>query len=115
MRGLSCERIQCDEIWSFCYAKDKNVPEELRGMFGFGDIWTWTAIGSSSLHVLQFLPDSSEFESNSDYGRRGYRSSLGDWGYCKVIEITILLLFNIYLGNVAIAISPDKFVTNHLR
>lgn len=43
-RNLECKRIQCDEIWSFCYAKEKNVPKDLKGLFGFGDIWTWTAI-----------------------------------------------------------------------
>jgi IS1 family transposase len=43
-RNLKCKRIQCDEIWSFCYAKEKNVPQDLKGLFGFGDIWTWTAI-----------------------------------------------------------------------
>ena len=44
MQNLPCKRIQCDEIWSFCYAKQKNVPEDKRGQFGFGDVWTWTAI-----------------------------------------------------------------------
>jgi IS1 family transposase len=44
LRNLTCKRIQCDEIWSFCYAKDKNVPQEKRGQFGYGDVWTWTAI-----------------------------------------------------------------------
>jgi IS1 family transposase len=44
LRGLNCERIQCDEIWDFIYAKQKNVPAEKRGQFGFGDVWTWTAI-----------------------------------------------------------------------
>src|ERR1700693_4596490 len=44
LRNLSCKRVQCDEVWSFCYAKAKNVPEEKRGQFGFGDVWTWTAI-----------------------------------------------------------------------
>lgn len=42
--NLRCKRIQCDEIWSFVYAKQKNVPEELRPIFGYGDVWTWTAI-----------------------------------------------------------------------
>src|ERR1700722_15375238 len=42
-RDLPCKRIQCDEIWSFCYAKDKNVPKDKRGKFGFGDVWTWVA------------------------------------------------------------------------
>jgi IS1 family transposase len=44
LRNLSCKRIQCDEIWSFCYAKEKNVPTDLRGKFGYGDVWTWTAL-----------------------------------------------------------------------
>jgi IS1 family transposase len=44
LRNLPCKRIQCDEIWSFCYAKEKNVPRDLRGKFGYGDVWTWTAI-----------------------------------------------------------------------
>jgi len=44
LRNLPCKRIQCDEIWQFCYAKEKNVPEELRGKFGFGDVWTWVAM-----------------------------------------------------------------------
>ena len=43
-RNLPCKNIQCDEIWSFCYSKEKNVPQEKKGKFGYGDIWTWTAI-----------------------------------------------------------------------
>jgi IS1 family transposase len=42
--NLPCKNIQCDEIWSFCYAKEKNVPFSKKGHFGFGDVWTWTAI-----------------------------------------------------------------------
>ncbi len=44
LRNLPCKRIQCDEIWSFCYAKAKNVPERFRGAFGYGDVWMWTAL-----------------------------------------------------------------------
>lgn len=36
--------FQCDEVWSFCYAKERNLKRELRGTGGVGDIWTWTAI-----------------------------------------------------------------------
>ena len=43
-KNLPCKRIQCDEIWSFCYAKEKNVPEDKKGVFGYGDVWTFTAI-----------------------------------------------------------------------
>jgi IS1 family transposase len=42
--NLPCKRIQCDEIWSFCYAKAKNVPADKQGQFGYGDVWTWTAM-----------------------------------------------------------------------
>ncbi len=44
LRNLPCKRIQADEIWSFVYAKQKNVPEKMRGQFGVGDVWTWTAL-----------------------------------------------------------------------
>lgn len=43
-RDLPCKRIQCDEIWSFCYSKAQNVPKDKQGKFGYGNVWTWTAI-----------------------------------------------------------------------
>ncbi|MHB1005773.1 MAG: IS1 family transposase [Chloroflexota bacterium] len=55
LRNLTCRRIQCDEIWSFCYAKEKNVPDEHKGEFGYGDVWTWTAIDADSKLVLSWL------------------------------------------------------------
>ena len=55
LHNLSCERIQCDEIWSFCYAKEKNVPDEHKGQFGYGDVWTWTAICADSKLVPSWL------------------------------------------------------------
>jgi IS1 family transposase len=48
LRGLNSRRIECDEIWAFCYAKQKNVPEQFRGRLGYGDVWTWTAIDADS-------------------------------------------------------------------
>src|SRR5579864_5812496 len=44
LRNLTCKRIQCDEIWAFCYAKAKNVPADKQGQFGLGVVWTWVAI-----------------------------------------------------------------------
>ena len=44
LRNLPCKRVQCDEIWSFVHTKERNLPEEERGRFGVGDVWTWTAI-----------------------------------------------------------------------
>ena len=46
-RDLKCKRLQCDEIWSFVYAKEKNcAPEQKKN--GGGDVWTWTAICADS-------------------------------------------------------------------
>jgi IS1 family transposase len=48
LRDLPCDNIQCDEIWSFCYSKEKNVPKEHKGQFGYGDVWTWTALDADT-------------------------------------------------------------------
>ena len=48
LRKVASKRIQCDEIWSFCYAKQRNVPAKLIGKFGYGDVWTWTALDPDS-------------------------------------------------------------------
>src|SRR5439155_20581019 len=48
MRNLPCLRIQCDEIWSFVYAKEKNVTEKIADARIAGSVWTWTAIDADS-------------------------------------------------------------------
>jgi hypothetical protein len=55
LRDLPCANIQCDEIWAFCYSKAKNVPQEHRGTFGYGDVWTWTAICADTKLVPSWL------------------------------------------------------------
>ena len=55
LRNLPCNYIRCDEIWSFCYAKQKNVPENKEGVFGYGDVWTWTAIDADTKLVPSWL------------------------------------------------------------
>lgn len=52
---LPCERIQCDEIWSFCQCKEKNVPDEHKGELGFGDVYTWTAIDPKTKLIPSFM------------------------------------------------------------
>jgi IS1 family transposase len=54
VRNVKSKRVQCDEIWSFCYAKQKNVPQERRGEFGVGDVWTWTAIDADSKLIISY-------------------------------------------------------------
>jgi IS1 family transposase len=53
LRDLPCERVQCDEIWSFVYAKQKNVPVDKQGEAG--DVWTWVAIDADTKLVLSYL------------------------------------------------------------
>ena len=53
--NLPCKNIQCDEIWTFCYAKEKNVPEDKKGTFGYGDVWTWVALDADTKLVPTFM------------------------------------------------------------
>ncbi|MFL5340058.1 MAG: IS1 family transposase [Gemmataceae bacterium] len=55
MRNLPCTRLECDEIWSFCAMKKKNVPAEREGEFGIGDVWTWTAIDAETKLIPTWL------------------------------------------------------------
>jgi IS1 family transposase len=55
LRNLRCKRIQCDECWSFVYAKEKDVPPDKQGKFGFGDVWTWVAIDADTKLVPSFM------------------------------------------------------------
>src|ERR1039457_7289612 len=47
LRNLRCQRIQVDEIWAFCYCKQKQVTFEMDGLF-VGDAWTWAAIDADT-------------------------------------------------------------------
>ena len=50
VRNIRARRVQVDEIWSFCYAKEKNVPYAKDAPGWSGDVWTWTALDSDSRH-----------------------------------------------------------------
>ncbi len=55
VRGVVSKRIQCDEIWSFVYAKQKNIPSRPGGTKGVGDVWTWVALDVDSKLVVSWL------------------------------------------------------------
>jgi IS1 family transposase len=58
VRDVKASRVQCDEIWSFCYAKAKNVSTAKAAPDGAGDVWTWTALDADSkLMVSYFVGD----------------------------------------------------------
>jgi IS1 family transposase len=60
VRGVKSSRVQCDEIWSFCYAKEKNAKVAKAAPEGAGDVWTWTALDADSkLIVSYFVGDRS--------------------------------------------------------
>ena len=60
VRNVACKRIECDEVWSFCHAKEKNVPAEFKGQYVHGDVWTWTAIcADSKLIASSYISDRS--------------------------------------------------------
>ncbi len=48
VRNVRASRIQCDEIWSFCYAKKKNITKAKSAPPKAGDVWAWTAIDAES-------------------------------------------------------------------
>ena len=55
VRNVKASRIQCDEIWSFCHAKQKNVATAKAAPEGAGDVWTWTAIDADSKLIVSFF------------------------------------------------------------
>ena len=55
VRNVKAKRIQVDEIWSFTYAKAKNVPSTKKAPEGAGDTWTWTALDADSKLIVSWL------------------------------------------------------------
>ncbi|MBI4844530.1 MAG: DDE-type integrase/transposase/recombinase [Nitrospirae bacterium] len=91
LRNLECKRLQCDEIWSFCYAKEKNVPENKKGQFGYGDVWTWTALCADSKLVPSFFIGTRDIESakvfmNDLAGRLKHRVQITTDGHKAYLE-----------------------------
>lgn len=96
LRDLPCTTIECDEIWSFAYAKQKNVPEQFRGTPGYGDVWTWVALCADTKLVPSWLVGERTIEDATTFahdlrgrlgeprvqittdGLRAYREAIGD-------------------------------------
>ena len=55
VRGVKARRVQVDEIWSFTYAKAKNVDSAKAAPEGAGDTWTWTALDADSKLIVSWL------------------------------------------------------------
>lgn len=122
---LPCKRIQVDEIWSFCYAKEKNVPREHRGELGYGDVWTWVALdaetklipswlvgGRDAGWATVFLQDLAgrlrhRVQLTSD-GHRAYLNAVEDAFGCDIDYATLIKLYGADKNEVEHAYSPPK-------
>ena len=60
VRGLQTRRLQCGEIWSFCYAKQKNVAAAKAAPENAGDVWTWTALDAESKMIVSWQVDNRD-------------------------------------------------------
>jgi len=109
LRDLKLNHIQCDEIWEFCYAKEKNVPVKHKGEFGYGDIWTFVAIDADTKlvpcwlvgqrdagHAFEFLDDLRQRLANrvqlTTDGHKMYLEAVwgafaGDIDYAQLVKL----------------------------
>jgi IS1 family transposase len=62
--NVKAKRVQCDEIWSFCYSKQSNTPAE-GSRIGRGDVWTWTALDADSKLIISWMVGDRDAEAAS--------------------------------------------------
>jgi IS1 family transposase len=62
VRNVKARRIQCDEIWAFCYSKQKTVPIAKAAPEGAGDVWTWTALETQSKLIISYVSGNRDSE-----------------------------------------------------
>ena len=91
VRSVKARRVQCDENWSFCYAKERNVRDAKAAPDGAGDVWTWTALDADSKMILAYeVGDRSgmtAIEFMDDLrGRLAYRVQLTTDGHKAYLE-----------------------------
>lgn len=55
VRGVKATRIQCDEVWAFCYSKQRNVAAAKAAPEGAGDVWTWTALEATHKMIVSYM------------------------------------------------------------
>jgi IS1 family transposase len=67
VRGVKSKRVQCDEIWSFVYAKKKNVETAKAAPEGAGDAWTWTALDADTKLIVSFLVANRDADTANDF------------------------------------------------
>jgi IS1 family transposase len=131
VRNLTSQRIQCDEIWSFCYCKQKNIPAKLAGepMGSIGDTWTWTALDADSKLIVYYMVGDRSLDTASYFmdevaarvknrvqlttdGHKAYLKAV-DWAF-DGRELDYAVLDKIYAADSATAgrYSPAKIVSS---
>ena len=70
VRNVKARRIQCDEIWSFCYAKEKNVRAAKAAPDGAGNVWTWTALDADSKLIVSWWVGDRSSSTGVDFPSR---------------------------------------------
>ncbi len=94
VRNVRSKRIQADEIWSFCYAKQKNVATAKAALEEAGDVWTWTALDADSKLIVSYLIGGRDAEYANEFiqdvaGRLANRVQLttdGHRAYLDAVE-----------------------------
>lgn len=94
LQNLNCKRIQCDEIWAYVGAKDKNLPDEKKDKFGWGSVWTWTAIDADTKLIASWMVGTRDGQAAKEFmddlaGRLANRVQLttdGHGAYLEAVE-----------------------------
>jgi IS1 family transposase len=109
LQNINSRRIQCDEVWCFCYAKDKNLPDQMRGEPGVGSMWTWTAMDAETKLIIswrlgardapnahRFMADVSERLANrvqlTTDGNRAYLDAIDQY-FAEIDYATLVKLY----------------------
>ncbi len=91
LRGLTCKRVQVDEIWAFVYAKAKNVKTAKAAPEGAGDCWTWMAIDADTKLIPSFYVGARDADAAQTFiadlaGRLANRVQLTSDGHKPYLE-----------------------------
>jgi hypothetical protein len=94
VKGLNCKRVQCDEIWSFVYAKEKNAAAAKNAPTFAGDVWTWTSICADSKLICNWFVGGrdAEYAEHTTDGHKAYLNAIeGAFGaeidYAQLVKL----------------------------
>jgi IS1 family transposase len=129
LRDLNCSLIQCDEIWAFVGAKEKNCTPEMKAV-GYGDVWTWVAIDAQTKLVpcwfvgqrdagcaYHFIHDlkgrlANRVQLTTD-GHKAYLSAVEDAFGCEVDYATLIKIYGTTAEGAEVRYSPAQCMGTH--